>query len=203
MTTFNFAAYVPLALRTEAPLPTVFERLEHSLLGLITETGEFTTEIKRIAIYGKGIDDLSKDGKTTLRQHIAEEVGDALWYVAIGADALGMPALLTAPLDQAPTPEQLDTRDLSHMARSIAISVGNFGQATATVYMIEMDRDTPISTLSATLHKLNTLSGLIGIPLQQIADENIAKLTARYPEKFTAEAAEARADKGGADARNS
>ncbi len=200
MSNFDFAAYIPQALRTEAPLPTVFHRLEHALLGLITETGEFTTEIKRIAIYGKGIDSLAKDGKTTLRQHIAEEIGDTLWYAAIAADALGMQGVW---LEQAPTPELLDVKDLPHVARSIIISVGNFAQASAVPTMISADPTTLVSILNAILHKLNTLSGLIGIPLQQIADDNIAKLKERFPDAFSAEAAEARADKGGADARNS
>lgn len=41
------------------------------------------------------------------------------------------------------------------------------------------------------------------VPLAQIARENIAKLAARYPEKFSPAAAEARADKGGLGHRES
>lgn len=43
----------------------------------------------------------------------------------------------------------------------------------------------------------------LGVPLAVMAQENIAKLRIRYPDKFTQEAAEARADKGGVDARGS
>lgn len=43
----------------------------------------------------------------------------------------------------------------------------------------------------------------IGTTMGQVARENIAKLKDRFPEKYSDEAAEARADKAGADARNS
>jgi NTP pyrophosphatase (non-canonical NTP hydrolase) len=41
------------------------------------------------------------------------------------------------------------------------------------------------------------------VPMHAIARHNIMKLEKRFPEKFSAEAAEARADKGGVDHRES
>jgi len=41
----------------------------------------------------------------------------------------------------------------------------------------------------------------LGVPMSQIASDNVAKLQKRFPEKYTNEAAEARADKEGASAR--
>ncbi len=43
----------------------------------------------------------------------------------------------------------------------------------------------------------------MGIPLETIAQANLDKLRIRYPDKFSGEAAEARADKGGLDVRSS
>jgi hypothetical protein len=44
---------------------------------------------------------------------------------------------------------------------------------------------------------------VLGMDMEQIAWANIEKLRQRYPEAYSDAAAEARADKGGADARNS
>lgn len=115
-----FSQYAALAVRTEKVLPTMVERLVHASLGLATETGEVTTEVKRAAIYGKPVD----------TEHVAEELGDLLWYIALAANA-------------------------------------------------------------------------IGADLDAIAAANIEKLRIRFPEKYSDEAAEARADKAGADARSS
>ena len=67
--------YIQQALRTAAPMPDPAGDLEHAALGLITETGELATEVKRLRIYLKPID----------RVHAVEEIGDVLWYWAIAS----------------------------------------------------------------------------------------------------------------------
>ncbi|TCS37460.1 MazG-like nucleotide pyrophosphohydrolase family protein [Paucimonas lemoignei] len=119
----DLITYQNNALRTEKKLPTPVERLVHASLGLATESGEMTTEVKRMAIYSKPLDE-------DRRAHLAEEIGDVMWYLAIAADALGM-------------------------------------------------------------------------QLADIAAANISKLQQRFPDAYSDHAAEARADKGGLDARNS
>lgn len=119
----NLADFQRLALRTEKPLATPELRSMHAALGLATEVGEYTTEVKRMVIYEKPLDDAR-------RAHMAEELGDIMWYMAIAADALGL--------------------ELAEICRS-----------------------------------------------------NINKLQLRFPDAYSNHAAEARADKGGADARNS
>lgn len=119
----SLISYQQNALRTEKPLETPALRSMHAALGLATEVGEYTTEVKRMVIYEKPLDDAR-------RAHMAEELGDIMWYMAIAADALG-------------------------------------------------------TTLEA------------------ICEANIAKLKQRFPDAYSNEAAEARADKAGIDARNS
>jgi NTP pyrophosphatase (non-canonical NTP hydrolase) len=119
----DFNEYQALANRTAKMLPTVAQNLMHAQVGLATETGEFATVVKRIAIYEKPVTD-------EMLTHMAEELGDTLWYIALAAETLG-------------------------------------------------------------------------ISMHQMAHDNIAKLQARFPEKYSNAAAEARADKGGADARSS
>lgn len=119
----NLNEYQALAIRTAKALPTLSANLAHAALGIATEAGEFTTEVKRMAIYDKPMTE-------EMRQHMAEELGDLLWYVALAAEHLQ-------------------------------------------------------------------------IPMAKICRDNIEKLRTRFPEKYTNDAAEARADKGGADARSS
>lgn len=115
--------YQRLACRTAPPGETQLQSLVHASLGITTENGEYTTVVKRMAIYGKPL-------SPEFKAHMIEELGDTLWYIAYAL-------------------AQLDT------------------------------------------------------PMRVAMQSNIDKLRARFPDRFTAEAAEARADKGGADARHS
>lgn len=55
-------------------------RLMHAIMGLQTETAELTDQLKKVVMYGKVLD------KTNLE----EEAGDALWYMALLVDELGL-----------------------------------------------------------------------------------------------------------------
>lgn len=53
-------------------------RLLHAGLGLTTEAGEFVDALKKHLFYNKPLDEVN----------LREEIGDLLWYIAIGCDAL-------------------------------------------------------------------------------------------------------------------
>ena len=53
-------------------------RLVHACFGMQTETAEFTDAVKKSLFYGNPLD-------TT---NLKEELGDALWYIAIAMDEL-------------------------------------------------------------------------------------------------------------------
>lgn len=79
--------YQELAARTEADPTRLLQltsvemvRLLHAGAGMVTEAGEFWDEIKRHLFYGQPLD----------RQHLQEEAGDLLWYVALACTALGV-----------------------------------------------------------------------------------------------------------------
>ena len=78
----NFNEYQVSALRTAKLFGTVKENLNHAALGIATEGGEFTTEVKRLVIYGNPM-------TVGVQQHMAEELGDLLWYIALAAESLG------------------------------------------------------------------------------------------------------------------
>lgn len=84
----NPTDYVEGALRTESS-PDSFDqgnpalsmgkiRLLHATMGLCTESGELTDQLKKHLFYGKELD----------RVNLIEEAGDLLWYLAILFDEL-------------------------------------------------------------------------------------------------------------------
>ena len=78
--TMNFREYQQDAMRT-CSLKS-FEGLpplQNAALGLAGEAGEFADSIKKVTFQGHDID----------ADHLAEEVGDILWYCALAATALG------------------------------------------------------------------------------------------------------------------
>lgn len=202
LTTFN--NYQSLALRTEKPLPTPVARLNHAKLGLITEIGEIATQVKRIRIYEKTLDSLDKDGKS-LRDHIAEEIGDVLWYMAIASDALGLNIFRDVFAQTIPDEgaEVGSPADLEVALTSLAIS----GARIAYVAQMQSDGRAPeegvdIATeLARSAQILTDLAHIIELDLEHIAACNIDKLRERFPDAYSNAAAEARADKGGLDAR--
>lgn len=74
----EFLEYQKLAARTEKQLP-LAGRLQHGMLGIITEAGELGDTIKKHVIYGKTLD----------LANIDEELGDLMWYMAVIANAVG------------------------------------------------------------------------------------------------------------------
>jgi NTP pyrophosphatase (non-canonical NTP hydrolase) len=54
-------------------------QLQNGIMGLNGEAGECIDILKKVLFQGHELDE----------QHLAEELGDVLWYVAISADALG------------------------------------------------------------------------------------------------------------------
>jgi NTP pyrophosphatase (non-canonical NTP hydrolase) len=56
----------------------VTPRIEHSIIGIVTEAGEIMDAIKRAKIYGNKLD----------RIHLIEELGDLMWYIALLTDEL-------------------------------------------------------------------------------------------------------------------
>lgn len=81
--------YINLALRTD-PSPEQYEviakrneqpnimRLEHGIMGIVTEAGELMDQLKKHIVYGKDLDLVN----------LAEETGDVFWYLALCVTAL-------------------------------------------------------------------------------------------------------------------
>jgi len=80
-----FDEYQELALRTASPVSTESERamLTSAALGLSGESGEIADHVKKIVYHGHPLDEETRD-------KIAKEIGDILWYCAIGARGIGV-----------------------------------------------------------------------------------------------------------------
>lgn len=81
----GFDTYQALALRTASPQSTESETtmLTSAALGLSGESGEIADHVKKIVYHGHPLDDDTRD-------KIAKEIGDILWYCAIGSRAIGL-----------------------------------------------------------------------------------------------------------------
>lgn len=77
----DFNEYQKMAMRTSSLKE--YEglgALQNAALGLAGESGEFADAIKKASFQGHDVN----------HAHLAEEVGDILWYCALAAEALGV-----------------------------------------------------------------------------------------------------------------
>ena len=81
----DFDEYQQLALRTASAESLVDPgtMLNAAALGLNGEAGEIADHVKKITFHGHPLDDATRD-------KIAKEIGDILWYCAMGARGLGL-----------------------------------------------------------------------------------------------------------------
>ena len=71
--------YQKEALRLESGLSKVFPRILNGLMGLNGEAGEAIDILKKNYFQGHDLD----------KEHLAKELGDVAWYLAVSADAIG------------------------------------------------------------------------------------------------------------------
>lgn len=82
----NLNDYQELALRTASKESLVDEStmLNVAALGLNGEAGEIADHVKKVMFHGHPLDSDTRD-------KIAKEIGDILWYCAMGAKGIGIP----------------------------------------------------------------------------------------------------------------
>lgn len=81
----DFDEYQELALRTASgkSIEGELAMLTTAALGLSGESGEIADHIKKIVYHGHPLDDETRD-------KIAKEIGDILWYCAMGSRGIGI-----------------------------------------------------------------------------------------------------------------
>jgi NTP pyrophosphatase (non-canonical NTP hydrolase) len=146
------------------------ERLLHAAMGLCTESAE-TFEC-------------------TDQQHSLEELGDVCWYIALGLDAIGRswedaPILTEAVFldmvrgEDAAVSLTLHSTDILDMVKK------------AVFYGKAIDQDKLYDSFVMVKNVISYGMIFSGMPytLDEVVNANVKKLTARYPGKFTEEAA--------------
>lgn len=70
--------YQQMALRTESPTTNETDRILQGAMGLCGESGEYIDILKKYMFQGHELD----------KKHMAKELGDIAWYLAVSADAI-------------------------------------------------------------------------------------------------------------------
>lgn len=70
--------YQQMALRTESPTADEIDRILQGAMGLCGESGEYIDILKKHMFQGHELD----------KEHMAKELGDIAWYLAVSADAI-------------------------------------------------------------------------------------------------------------------
>lgn len=103
--------YQKEALRTESGISKEYPRLLNGLMGLNGEAGECIDILKKHLYQGHELD----------KEHIAKELGDVAWYLAVSADAIGydLETILQMNVDKlrARYPESFDSELSIHRAK--------------------------------------------------------------------------------------
>lgn len=170
----NFAEYTKEALRTKAPNHV----RDWTMMGLFGEAGEIVDLIKKIVAHGHPITD-------ELRAKMRKEIGDTLWYVAIGYEEdndKGHRAVYFIEQTSLQPMGDLAFSDAALKLRGDVHNVEEWGfSEAAKLYQRVLD-------------DLAVVARLFNTTLEQCAIENVAKLRERYPDGFSTEASIARVD---------
>lgn len=166
--------YIKLALRTEATENTVLRepRLMHAAIGIMTETVELL-----LAAYNED------------RVNTKEEIGDILWYLAIGCDEMCCTLDEVRQIATA-SPIELETNPVKLLVETAAEILDTLKRN--TFYATTVDHITLGTHFANALVILDWICEDEGWDLSEIQERNIEKLRVRFPEKFTQEQAENR-----------
>lgn len=193
MTQVTLSNYRDLAVRTAKMFPDTPANLTHVALGLMTEPGELSLTVANAWMH------MPFDA-----ENMCEELGDTCWYAALACALFGWdfeglfldpstaseasPSLAAAVLGRNPVALQLMINHFAGECGSIIKSHVMYGKA-LDVDLLKRNLELLMTTVSlqASFHQIPFASGVL--------TSNIEKLRQRYPEKYTDDAAIARADK--------
>jgi hypothetical protein len=205
----DFITYIPGALGTAKTMPTPQGDLEHASLGLSTESGEFNTAVKRVYAYGKKWDDFIKGSDTiTLIKNALEELGDTIWYVPLTMCSIGLTSLPV--LDQHTISQMVE---LTPTPKECGLMLAAFcGVVAGSAVFSGVDDKDARDLIGEMCARIVFLVDRVALMLDSTGDQvrlnNYLKLNGnkatgevgRFDGGYSDSAAEARADKLGADA---
>ena len=182
----KFSEYIPLAMRTCKELPAI-KHANHMAMGVVGEIGEVIDALKKHYIYDKPLD----------RANLAEEIGDAFWYVA------GMVKMLDIAEDSDclsnPASENLKTLEAKAHVTLISLAINAIcaelalSFQRAIIEMVSSDdyfeqgaaRFDAMDAAVGIHQELTNLAYLLDVNLEDAFDTNIKKLAKRYGDKYS------------------
>ena len=172
----NFIEYAPLALRTVKWLPDPAEDLQHAQVGMVTELGELFDAWKKVAIYGKVVDNVNA----------IEEIGDVFWYVNLLWDVMAeTPEDLQLLWDESIKPETMEIVSTAEIDILSDLHI-----MTSNILSLSLEDEGLIKEeLVPYFFAINRLIAATGFDVSDALDKNIRKLAKRYGDKYSDQAA--------------
>lgn len=181
----NASEYAPLARRTLKMMPDFRQHMIHMGLGIAGEFGELIDAVKKVHVYGKPYD----------HTNAVEESGDVMWYVAnLLPELLVDPAYMQRGFDrgyeqglalqaQVPIWESCNMGDmLLGLNQTVAAKAHELGRLNGA----EVPGSAfAVSIIEVFAGNVGVLNGLLGVDAGDAMQRNIAKLRARYPDKYS------------------
>lgn len=167
------AKYQALAMRTAKQMEPKMAMI-HAALGLASDAGEYI--------------EAANTEKPSI-PHIVEELGDCMWFLSYACDVHGIN--LEDIIKEGPI------FGLESFETELVASVGHYCTVIKAycIYGKPLDQVEVVEHLRDIYFALSRCADTWSLHLPTVCSENIAKLQKRYPDKYTDEAAIARADK--------
>nr|WP_276978559.1 nucleoside triphosphate pyrophosphohydrolase family protein [Ferrimicrobium acidiphilum] len=186
---YDFDEYQQLASRTAHGIADPEERIENTLLGLISELGEICEPIKHARFHGHALD----------RENLREEIGDSLWYLAARCSESGLALSTVAGMRSMLTFQRVRGGPKAHPPAWNAWKLRTqlvFALCGRVAGLVSLGTTPalPIEESRRYLTALAQLSSSFDIELADAASTNIEKLRKRYPDGFSRERSQNRTE---------
>jgi NTP pyrophosphatase (non-canonical NTP hydrolase) len=167
-------------------LPSFEERIDHALLGVITECGELADAWKKHTIYERPLDTVN----------VREELGDLRFYLQMLLnEKIEIDATVLADAFIARESGERVIEFLPLVGEIISTTSGGVFHAKLGAYRTAEGRKTAAVLLTRAMGGFQDLCAFFHYDETEIIAENIVKLETRYPIGYTNEHAAARLDK--------
>ena len=169
----NLNDYIKLAINTESIIEEVKvnPRLNHGIMGIVTEVGELLEPFM--------------DEENSPWVHIVnikEEIGDILWYLAIIMDEMSL------NYDDIEIVESEDSFCNTYVCNLVIEASRLQDDLKKHIYYgNDLDYNLLESRIAIIVLNLRSIAKELDFTLEEVAETNINKLKARYPNKFTSE----------------
>jgi NTP pyrophosphatase (non-canonical NTP hydrolase) len=164
--------YVQLAIRTESPIAqipsTLNMRVFHASLGICTEVGELFSN-------------LNIEDEDLHAINLVEELGDLCWYLALACDALKL------DFKGHITRIDLPIYEYECVIDNLVIESSNLLDLfkKSIFYRKEFNLTIACKTILTIIDLVVSIADENDLNISNILERNIAKLSARYPDRFT------------------